>query len=74
MTISKGHNSTKGDNSDLKKKLRQLFFDAESSMKTISLILKGQMDKPKAICPFNFFPDLCPLSYLKEIKLVNLQN
>ena len=30
MTLSKGHNSTKGDNLDLKKNMGQLFFDAES--------------------------------------------
>ena len=30
MTLKKGHNPTKGDNPDLKKKYGQLFFDEES--------------------------------------------
>ena len=63
MTLKKGHNSTKGDNPDLKKNTGQLFFDEESiyeiSKPYLKFVMDGRtdarMDKPKAICPFNFF-------------------
>ena len=31
MTLLKGHNSTKGDNSDFKKNMGKLFFDEKSN-------------------------------------------
>ena len=39
MSISKGHNSTKGDNSALKNNTCQLFFDDESiyEIKTVTV-------------------------------------
>ena len=39
MTLKKGHNSTNGDNPDLKKDRCQLFFDEESFMKFQTCIL-----------------------------------
>ena len=39
MTLQKGHNSTKGDNPDLKKNMYQLFFDEESIYKISKLYL-----------------------------------
>ena len=54
MTLSKGHNSTKGDHPD--KNTGQLFFYAESLYEILKPYLKLVMDRQaKAICPFKFF-------------------
>ena len=61
MILLKGHNSTKGDNPDLKK--CQLFLMRNPYMKFQNYILINFVtdarthtltDKPKAICPLNF--------------------
>ena len=44
MTLSKGHNSTKGDNPD-EKKMGQLFFDKESIYEISKPYLKFVTDK-----------------------------
>ena len=54
----KGANSTKGDNTYLKKYM-SIFFDEESIYEISKLHLnfertEGRTDKPKAISPFNF--------------------
>ena len=63
MTLNKGHNSTKGDNPELKKTLVNYFLMRNPYMKFQNCILINfvtdprtdeQKDKPKAICPFNF--------------------
>ena len=61
MTLLNGHNSTKGDNPDLKK-IRVIFFYEESIYEISKLYhnkfcngrMDGWSDKTKAICPFNF--------------------
>ena len=63
MTLKKGHNSTKGDNPDLKNTRVSCCFYAESiyeiSKPYLKFVMDGRTDewtdKPKAICPFNFF-------------------
>ena len=67
MILCKGHNSTKRDNPDLKK-IRVSYFLMSPSMKFqnriltkpyLKLVTEGltgaRTDKPKEICPFNFF-------------------
>ena len=64
ILFSKGHNSEKGHNSDMKKIRVNYFFMRNSHMKfqnptihrsKVNGRTHTQTDKPKAICPSNFF-------------------